>query len=184
MEQNTLIQIINRNGYKIEIHYDQYGGESPRDWDNAGTMAIYHRNYNFGDKLEFSNTDDLDEYLASGSVYALPIYMYDHGGVTISTSPFGCRWDSGQVGYIYISKEKAKAEGLTDPLATLENEVTLMDSYLRGEVFGYQVYDAEGDELDSCWGFIGDIKYCIEEAEAAADYYECITPKQFQLALD
>lgn len=183
MEQNTLAKIINRNGYRIEIHYDQYGGESPRDWDNAGTMAIYHRNYDFGDKLEFSNTDDLDEYLASGLVYALPIYMYDHSGVSIRTSPFGCRWDSGQVGYIYMTKEKAKAEGLANPLATLEHEVKTMDSYLRGEVFGYQVYDAEDQELDSCWGFIGDMNYCIEEAISVADYYERTTPKQYELAL-
>ena len=184
MDTCTLAQTIQHNGYTIEIHYDQYGGESPRDWDNAGTMAIYHRNYNFGDKLEFNNTDDLDEYLASGDCYALPIYMYDHGGVTISTSPFSCAWDSGQVGYIYISKEKAKAEGLTDPLATLENEVSTMDDYLRGEVYGFQVFNADHEELDSCWGFIGNRKWCIEEAKSVADYYERTTPKQYELALD
>ena len=180
MEQFTLAKVIDHNGYRIEIHYDQYGGESPRDWDNAGTMAIYHRNYDFGDKLEFNNTDDLEAYLASGSVYALPIYMYDHGGVTISTSPYSCGWDSGQVGYIYMTKEKAKAEGLDNPLATLENEVSTMDDYLRGEVYGYIVYDAEGQELDSCWGFIGNRKYCIEEAISVADYYERTTPKHYE----
>lgn len=46
---DTLAKQIDHNGYKIEIHYDQHGGESPRDWDNAGTMAIYHRHYDFGD---------------------------------------------------------------------------------------------------------------------------------------
>ncbi len=180
---DTLAKQIDHNGYKIEIHHDQHGGESPRDWDNAGTMAIYHRRYAFGDKLEFSNTDDLDEYLASGDCYVLPIYMYDHGGVTISTSPFSCGWDSGQVGYIYITKEKAKAEGLSDPLATLENEVKNMDSYIRGEVYGYIVYDADGNELDSCWGYLGEMDWCIEEAKSVADYYERTTPKQYELAL-
>jgi hypothetical protein len=183
MEQNTLAKIIDHNGYRIEIHYDQYGGESPRQWDNAGTMAIFHRRYDFGDKLEFSNTEDLDAYLASGDCYALPIYMYDHGGVTISTNPFSCGWDSGQVGYIYMSKEKAREEAYTDPLAILENEVTTMDSYLRGEVFGYVVYDAEGQELDSCWGYLGDMKWCIEEAKSVANYYERTTPKQYELDL-
>lgn len=183
MDTCTLAQTIQHKGYTIEIHYDQYGGESPRQWDNAGTMAIYHRNYNFGDKLEFNNIDDLEAYLASGDCYALPIYMYDHGGVTISTSPYSCGWDSGQVGYIYISKEKAKAEGLANPLTTLEHEVSTMDDYLRGEVYGYIVYDAEWQELDSCWGFIGNRKYCIEEAQSVADYYERTTPKQFELAL-
>lgn len=180
---DTLAKQIDHNGYKIEIHYDQHGGESPRDWDNAGTMAIYHRRYDFGDKLEFSDLDDLQAYLASGDCYVLPIYMYEHSGVTISTSPFSCGWDSGQVGYIYMTKEKARAEGLTDPLATLENEVKTMDSYIRGEVYGYIVYDADDQELDSCWGYLGDADWCIEEAKSVADYYERTTPKQYELAL-
>ena len=181
MDTCTLAKTIQHNGYTIEIHYDQYGGESPRDWDNAGTMAIYHRNYDFGDKLEFSNTDDLDAYLASGDCYALPIYMYDHGGVTISTSPFSCGWDSGQVGYIYMTKEKANE--YENPLAVLEGEVKSMDSYLRGEVYGYQVFNADYEEISSCWGYLGDIAWCIEEAKSAADYHDSVTPKQYELAL-
>lgn len=183
MDTCTLAKTIQHKGYTIEIHYDQYGGESPRQWDNAGTMAIFHRRYDFGDKLEFSNTEDLDAYLASGDCYALPIYMYDHGGVTISTSPYSCGWDSGQVGYIYMSKEKARDEAYIDPLQILENEVKNMDSYLRGEVYGYQVFNADHEELDSCWGYLGDMKWCIEEAKSVADYYERTTPKQFELAL-
>lgn len=40
----------------------------------------------------------------------LPLYLYDHGGITISTRPFSCPWDSGQVGYIYASKDKFRKE--------------------------------------------------------------------------
>ncbi len=36
----------------------------------------------------------------------LPLYLYDHGGITMSTGPFSCRWDSGQVGWIYAEKKK------------------------------------------------------------------------------
>ena len=32
----------------------------------------------------------------------LLLYMYEHGGITISSSPYGCPWDSGTVGFIYI----------------------------------------------------------------------------------
>jgi len=35
----------------------------------------------------------------------LPLYLYDHGGITMNTGGFSCRWDSGQVGWIYASKE-------------------------------------------------------------------------------
>lgn len=40
----------------------------------------------------------------------LPLFLYDHSGITMNTSGFNCPWDSGQVGIIYISKKKAKEE--------------------------------------------------------------------------
>lgn len=33
----------------------------------------------------------------------LPVYMYDHGGIALSTGGFSCPWDSGRVGLI-VSK--------------------------------------------------------------------------------
>ena len=38
----------------------------------------------------------------------LPLYLFDHSGISISTGSFHDPWDSGQVGFIYASKEKAK----------------------------------------------------------------------------
>lgn len=47
-----------------------------------------------------------------GEVAMLPLYLYDHSGITMSTGPFSCPWDSGQVGWIYLSKEKTFEENL------------------------------------------------------------------------
>ena len=44
--------------------------------------------------------DNLDKYVI------LPLYLYDHSGITMSTSVFSCPWDSGQVGWIYAEKKK------------------------------------------------------------------------------
>ena len=44
------------------------------------------------------------EYL--GKYVILPLYLYDHGGITMSTGAFSCSWDSGQVGWIYAEKKK------------------------------------------------------------------------------
>jgi len=44
--------------------------------------------------------DSLDKYII------LPLFLYDHSGITMSTGPFSCPWDSGQVGWIYASKQK------------------------------------------------------------------------------
>ena len=31
--------------------------------------------------------------------------MFDHSGRALSLTPFGDKWDSGQIGYVYITKE-------------------------------------------------------------------------------
>jgi hypothetical protein len=46
----------------------------------------------------------------SDKVYFKDLNLYDHSGLTISTSsgyPYNDRWDAGCVGWIYVSKEKA-----------------------------------------------------------------------------
>jgi hypothetical protein len=111
----------------------------------------------------------------------LPLYLYDHSGITMSTSSFYDRWDSGQVGWIYVSHEAIKKEwgwkSLTKKriakiTASLEAEVKTYDHFLTGNVWGYKVFspvpdsfdpdqeDIEdvADQIDSCWGFFGDTK--------------------------
>lgn len=42
---------------------------------------------------------------ATDKYVILPLYLYDHSGITISTEPFSCPWDSWQVGWIYAPKD-------------------------------------------------------------------------------
>jgi hypothetical protein len=184
------IETLNfENGYKIEIHQDE-DPESPREWDNLGTMVCFHRRYNLGDKNHgYKSTDynslnelEADIYKNEKPVVCLPLSLFDHSGISISVGAPTCQWDSGYVGFIFISREKALKEygvkritkKLRDKIKSyLINEVKNYDSYLTGEVYGYIVYDENGEEKDSCWGFVGDIKYCIEEAKhSVPDTYE------------
>lgn len=60
-----------------------------------------------------------------GDVVIQPLFLYDHSGISMSTSSFVGRaqhaeWDSGQVGYIYMDKETAMKN-----LAMPTNEVRL-----------------------------------------------------------
>lgn len=52
---------------------------------------------------------ELNEIIALEYVL-LPLYLYDHSGITMKTSGFSCPWDSGQVGFIYASKDTFKKE--------------------------------------------------------------------------
>jgi hypothetical protein len=110
----------------------------------------------------------------------LPLYLYDHSGITMRTSSFSCPWDSGQVGIIYISKKDAVKEWgrkyFTKQVREraekyLEGEVETYDQYLTGDVYGYIVEHEESGEEESCWGFFG-TEYCIEEAKSVAECLE------------
>ena len=50
----------------------------------------------------------------------------------------------------------------------LRQEVSAYDDYLTGNCFGYVVERSDGEEIDSCWGFIGDYEgHCLEAARQA-----------------
>ena len=119
----------------------------------------------------------------------LPLYLYDHSGITMSCGPFNCPWDSGQVGYVYCTREAILKEYNAKRVSgkmrkrvadVLKQEVATYDDFLTGQVYGYEVFaideeadedgdEAEGELLDSCWGFFG-LDYCKQEAKEVAEY--------------
>jgi hypothetical protein len=110
--------------------------------------------------LENMGTKDLMN-LAERSNIIMPLYLYDHSGITISTSDFRDRWDSGQIGWTYVGHEDiakeygdASAENIEKARRLLNAETETYDCYLRGECYGFQLY-RDGEEADSCWGFLG-----------------------------
>jgi len=177
--------------HKITIHYD-HDPESPRQWDQFGTMTCFHRRHNLGDQHSF---DDPFSFLADlcdwdnerevsfEQLYAqaekhaviLPLFLYDHSGIAMNTGGFSCPWDSGQVGFIHVTLEDIRKEHnvqrvsrkLREKVAEhLKNEVSTYDEYLTGNVYGF-VVSKDDQEIGSCWGFLGDYEgYCLEEARA------------------
>ena len=198
METAEIIKL--NDDHELHIVYDS-DPDSPRNWDNLGTMICVHSRYNLGDvhyksKLEclqhiatslgiteiindldmykeiYDDEEQLQDWINSREDFViLPLYLYDHSGITMSTSAFSCSWDSGQVGYIYCSTDKILKEYGTTDLDTLtkvenilEGEVETYNQYLTGDVYGFELYKVktcnEGhkhlDFLDSCHGFYGD----------------------------
>ena len=81
------------NGMTIKIYADELA-ESPREWDNLGKMCCFHKRYNLGDKHTMT-VDEVQELVQREDVIALPLYLYDHSGITMNTTGFSCPWDSG-----------------------------------------------------------------------------------------
>jgi len=170
--------------YKIEIFPDEEP-YNPRDDDNLGTMICFHNRYSLGDDHSYSSSDysGWDEMkraiIKKENVgVILPLYLYDHSGITMNTEGFSCRWDSGQVGWIFISKEKIRKEYSVKRISEklmeridecLKAEVSTYDQYLTGDVYGFCITDTEtGEEMDNSWGYYGDS--CMEEAEAVVKH--------------
>jgi hypothetical protein len=158
------------NGKTLQVIQDDYA-ESPRHDDNLGTMICFHRRYDLGDKHNYSHKDysgwsEMKSAIEKNENVAviLPLYLYDHSGITISTSPFSCPWDSGQIGFTFVSKKKLREEYRVKRITKeiieratkiLLAEVETYDTYIRGEVYGFKVVDENGQVEDSCWGFFG-----------------------------
>jgi hypothetical protein len=171
------IQSFKHKGYTVEIHQDEDPLNPRTEFDNLGTMTGFHRNYTIGDKHSFKSPTEVEAHIKATKAVCLPVYLFDHSGLTVRTTPFSCPWDSGQVGYIFIEREKILkeygAKRLTSALRKkveeiLRSEVETFDQYLTGAVYGYVVKKNDKTE-ESCWGFFGDIEYVLQEAKDMAE---------------
>lgn len=140
-------------GHIIEI-YPDFTPENPREWCNLGTLAI--RNH--------AGDEEPDPDFDLSDCIWLPVYRYEHSGIAFNTTGFHCPWDSGQTGYIYVTKadvrkeygwKRITAERAEKIKSYLRNEVETYSQWANGEVYGFITKDAEGEEIDSCWGFYG-----------------------------
>jgi len=162
------IQEYQKDNQVIKVYQDIDPLDPRKEWDHLGILATWHRKYCLGD---VQPKEDINEYikaLPEGAV-VLPVYMYDHSGITISTKPFSCPWDSGLLGTIYTTKERVTDLG--EPWDNrlqierlLKQEIEIYDQYLRGDVYGYEYLKletcpecghVEEEHIDSCWGFFG-----------------------------
>jgi hypothetical protein len=196
-------------GFTLTLEQDD-NPIDPREWDNFSMMVTAHPRYLLGDymvdgsgwvhkerkneSVPFYNTvESFTEWLKEqgklGRVLFLPLYLYDHSGISMRTGTFTPwpdygGWDSGLVGYIYVTREQIFKEfgwkGLTSKrknkiFAILQQEVMTYNDYLMGNVVGWQVWRGEPDEselIESVWGYYGEDgrKQAIQEAKDAIDW--------------
>ncbi|TEB04760.1 hypothetical protein Psch_03522 [Pelotomaculum schinkii] len=148
----SLLEEMLGNTYKAEEKYEKLKNQVDRE--------IFRSYSAYSKEVD----DKILDFLENDCII-LPLYLYDHSGITMNTTGFYCPWDSGQVGWIYVTKEMVRREyGIKritkkireKVIQALKSEVNVYSEYLEGNVYGYVLEDAEGNELDSCWGFYGD----------------------------
>lgn len=179
-------------GFKIDYYQDDFNLDPRTDFDNFGTMVCFHSRYLLGDKdhgidkSNFESWEEVEAHIMKKAAVCLPLYLYDHSGLRIKIRSFNgllpqghAEFDSGQVGFIFITKEKLRKEfGIKritkDVLEKAEEnlyaEVETYDSYLTGNIYRYCITDEKGDNVDDCGGFIGDPEeYMLKECRAIID---------------
>ena len=173
---------------------DEQPNETPREYMqsllSSDKWKDIDSNYEYYDvwckSLNEDEDQDVDTYLDGlddGEIHTLfcryysilPLYLYDHSGITMSTSSSSCPWDSGQIGFIYVDHSKAlkwfgekelTREFYKKVVESLRSEVQIYDDFLTGNIFGYAVWKQDdelddddyklGGNLESCWGFYPD----------------------------
>lgn len=180
-DKNAIDIYESKDGKKIFQVFQDEDPESPREWDNLGRIVAMHRRYDLGDKDEKLNSDDfegweeIEQYLIKekGAKLIAPIYMYEHSGITIKIGEFSGlpqghkEFDSGQIGFIYVTAEDIKKEygdlskaSLAKAQKVMEAEIETYDDYLTGNVYGFKLYEKDANgllvEKDSSWGYFGD----------------------------
>ncbi len=172
-----LVKEVTHAGKWVRIYYDPDPLNPRKEYDNLTDIVHWHRRYDFGKRIEPTSREELvaqAEEDGDPILAILPLHLYDHSGITISVGSFSCSFDSGQVGWVYISKSKADLMGCVGWTTekyeeAIRADVKTYDYYLTGQVFGYVVEGRDGESLESCWGFIGDSDDCLSEGKSAAE---------------
>jgi hypothetical protein len=162
--------------FTVEIIPD-HDAESPAEWadkDGVFLVADARRYFTPENPLNIRPDDvageDGDESSYAADYWIFPLFAYIHSGIALSLGAFGCRWDSGQIGYVLVKRsEHWSTEAAA--MAAAGSVVAEWNQYLSGDVYGYRVLDADGDDVDSCWGFYGETD-AESEGRAAAVYQE------------
>lgn len=160
------------NGYKLIISIDNdSSNHNPRTCDNLSTCIFVGGKKSLGDKhninpMDYNEWNEMHKAIIREykPAFVKGVYLYSHSGETIKLSPFVCQFDSGQIGFIIVSKEAIrkyygiqrvtnvyldKAEKL------LLSEFKELKQYVEGEIYHFQLNDENGNEIDSCGGFFG-----------------------------
>lgn len=188
-----VIETIDYKGCKINIYQDE-NPLDPRENDNLGKMLCFHKRYSLGDKTDlkseqFSSWREIKEYLikTEKAVVVLPLFLLDHSGITMRVARdfSDCdpgSWDSGQVGFIYATKDDILKEYSCKKITVtikkkviklLYAEIETYDDYLTGNVYGYVTEDEDEKQIESCFGYFGDYRKngIIDDARFVIDKY-------------
>lgn len=94
-------------------------------------------------------------------ILAFPILFYNHGDIQYYLGDNIDRWDGAVSGFAWVAKYKVYQEfgvskissKLTEHLKShITSDLDFYNKYVRGDSYGFELYDSNGKFMDSCYG--------------------------------
>lgn len=174
---------------KIRIEYDQ-DTENPCEYGGWKLISFNRRHINYKDPSILLNRDGtakdfgLRRKLAVGTAFLVSCYEHGNSHWGLQGEVMQCQWDTAQIAGILVWQEKPKYCGKTfeDRKKNARSFLEVYTSWANGECYYYSIEDMDGNDVDSCGGYIGwehlmagikdacGTKYRIVEKEGDAAY--------------
>lgn len=183
--ESELCKEETRHGLKIKIFQDTDSPGPDNDQDSGLFLVHYHRSFEVTrpeviDKPQAAAwyRGEKDERLSEieKRYHLFSVAAYIHSGVVLSLGDGAHfpdqRWDVSHVGIVLASKKEWRQRKSARKAAA--GLVNTWNDHLSGNVYGFVIEDAAGNNLESCWGFSGEDEkerepYALVEARAIVD---------------
>lgn len=138
----------NYNSFNLKVSQDQHAMNPREKYRTYNFLYCFHKRYRLGDENNY-NPDDYSSWDGIKEQFEkdysidtiLPVYMYDHSGLILNTTGFSCRWDSGQVGFIFMTEQQRYLFSKSfDAKNYLEEAVAEYSQYLEGRIYDISLY--------------------------------------------
>jgi hypothetical protein len=178
----------------VEIHHDDIQLEFideltfDNDEDSDVIVCSFNTRSVLAEQNPFEELELLFEFSKKNDMVIFNLWKYEHGQVAYRAGvlgekmgyPFGCQFDSGIEGLVMVKSHVSWSD--EEPIDRANRKLDLITDWVNGSIYGFIIKDDDGEELDSCWGFLGS-EYVKEAATEQAQCISAYLPKQLEMSL-
>jgi len=176
-------ETIEKDGFVGSIYPDECAENPFENWDGQG--KFYHwKDYGREELLKYCELlgfdPDTRERIGKQHKFAVEIDKYEHSGISYSVKNEGmnCRWDTSSTWAVWFPDKCALDEIMRFKTLKAQKKravelareaCTLFNQWANGDVYYYNITDADGEIVESCGGFYG-MDAVKEEVNSQIDY--------------